>query len=258
MTSSLCIINRPLAGWGTTYGPPGDGPFPAVIVLHGSEGAWSGYSYLNAAILAAHGFLAMPLGYSTGGNLWNAGDIVDVPLDRTVRALAALRACPTASGKVALYGVSRGAEHALLVGSLMARNGLPGLPDAIAVHAAPDVVCGAFRGATWRDRGDPGWQAWDPGERAWTWDNGLDGLLPSTAIEVELYPGPLYLSHGTKDSVWSVAMTRRLEQRLRANGRTPEVHYLVGQDHTPRGVDENEHHGRLIDFLHRSLAAVRG
>ena len=252
----LSIVNRVLPGWGITYGPPGDGPFPAVIVLHGSEGGWSGYSYLNAAILAAHGFLAFPLGYSKGGNLWNAGDIVDVPLDRTVKALAALRLFAPSSGKVGLYGVSRGAEHALLLASLMARDGLTGLPDAVAVHAAPDVVCGAFIGATWRDKGDPGWQSWDVSRRAWTWRGTSEGLLPTTPIEIERYPGPLYLSHGELDSVWSVAMTRRLEERLREGQRNPEVHYLSGQDHTPDGEAENEHHVRLFGFLRRTLAPV--
>src|SRR5580704_17661402 len=41
--------------------------------------------------------------------------------------------------KIGLYGVSRGAEHALLLASLMARDGVAGLPDAIAVHTPPDV-----------------------------------------------------------------------------------------------------------------------
>ena len=30
-------------------------------------------------------------------------------------------------------------------------------------------VCGAFDARRWRDKGDPGWQTWDPAERAWTW-----------------------------------------------------------------------------------------
>lgn len=36
---SLKIVRRLLPDFGTTYGPPGDGPFPAVMILHGSEGA---------------------------------------------------------------------------------------------------------------------------------------------------------------------------------------------------------------------------
>lgn len=250
---ALEIINRPLSGWGTTYGPPGDGPFPTVMVLHGSEGAWSGYSHLTAAILAAHGFLAFPFGYSRGGNVWNAGNILDVPLDRTVEALAALRGLPI-SGRVGLYGVSRGAEHALLLTSLMARDELTGVPDAVAVHAAPDVVCGAFVGANWRDAGDPGWQPWDPAERAWTWRSSSDGLLPTTPIEIERYDGPVFMSHGTRDSVWSVEMTRRLEARLIRGGRTPEVHYLPGCGHALDGADENDHHLRLMAFFERALA----
>ena len=157
----LQVVNRPLSGLGQSYGPPGDGPFPSVMVLHGSEGAWSGYSYLTAAILAAHGFLAVPFGYSAGGDVWIAGDIRDVSLDRTAEALVALHALPLL-GKAGLYGGYRGAEHVLLVTSLMVRDGVPGLADAVAVHAAPNVICGAFVGASCRDSGDPRWWAWDP------------------------------------------------------------------------------------------------
>lgn len=68
-----------------------------------------------------------------------AGGIVDVPLDRTVDALQALREHP-ATGKVGLYGVSRGAEHALLLASILAKAGSTSYPDAVAVHAASDHV----------------------------------------------------------------------------------------------------------------------
>lgn len=252
---TLRIINRSLRGLGQAYSPPGDGPFPTVLVLHGSEGAWSGYSYLSAAILAAHGFLAVPFGYSVGGNAWNAGNILDVPLDRTAEALSALHALPI-SGKVGLYGVSRGAEHALLVTSLMARDEVPELPDAVAVHAPSDVICGAFIGANWRDTGDPGWQAWDPALRAWTWKGASDALLPTMPIEIERYVGPLLLTHGANDTMWSADMTRRLAARLRLHGRTPEVHILPGQDHAPMGAGENAYHRCLIDFLHRALTVA--
>jgi len=119
---SLKIIRRLLPDWGTTYGPPGDGPFPAIVILHGSEGGWAGWSHRMAVILAAHGYLAYPHTYSRGGNGWNAGSIKDVSLDRTVQALEALRAFPFAAPRLGLYGVSRGAEHALLVSTLMAAD----------------------------------------------------------------------------------------------------------------------------------------
>ena len=254
---SLKIIRRPLSNWGWGYSPTGDGPFPAILLLHGSDGKWSGWSHRTAAIFAAHGFLAMPYGYSNGGNSWNAGDIIDVPLDRTAEALAALRTFSLSGNRIGLYGVSRGAEHALLLASLMARDGVAGLPEAIAVHSPPDVICGAFNARVMRDSGDPGWQPWDPAKRAWTWRGSSDELLPTTAIEIERFDGPLFLSHGTLDKVWSVEMTRRLSDRLKHHGRTPDVHLYEGQNHGFSSEAENQHHELLIDFFARHLRLAR-
>jgi len=250
---SLKVLRRSLPSCGSGYSPPGDGPFPAILLLHGSGGRWSGWNYRTAAIFAAHGFLAIPFGYSNGGNAWNAGDIIDVPLDRTVEALAALRAHSLSSNRIGLYGISRGAEHALLLASLMARDGIAGLPDAIAVHAPPDVICGAFDAKIFRDSGDPGWQPWDPAKRAWTWRGSSDELLPTTTIEIERFAGPLFLSHGTKDATWSVDMTRRLSDRLKRHGRSPEVHLYEGEGHGLSSDVENQHHEQMIDFFARHL-----
>lgn len=249
----LQIVNRFLPDLGPAYSPPGERPFPAILLLHGSEGAWAGWTHRAAVILAVHGFLAFPFGYSVGGNGWNAGSIVDVPLDKTEVALARLRASPLASSKVGIYGISRGAEHALLLTALMARSGCDGIPDAVAAHSPPDVICGAFKAASWRDQGDPGWQVWDPGLRAWTWRGTSDALLPTTPIGIEAYEGPLFLSHGTEDKVWSVEMTRRLEARLRQNGRDPEVHYYEGQGHALGSAADNFHNAKLMAFFQRHL-----
>jgi len=100
---SLKIIRRSVPSCGSGYGPPGDGPFPAILLLHGSEGKWSGWIYRTAVILAAHDFLAIPFGYSNGGNGWNAGNIIDVPLDRTAEALVALRTHELSGDKIGLY-----------------------------------------------------------------------------------------------------------------------------------------------------------
>ncbi|KZL05374.1 Alpha/beta hydrolase family protein [Pseudovibrio axinellae] len=251
--SSLGIVRRLLPEWGTTYGPPAEAPLPAVLILHGSEGGMSGWSHRNAAILAASGFLAYPHGYSVDGNAWNAGSIENVELMRTVEAIQALRNFDACDGRVVLYGVSRGAEHALLVASLMAQEGMEALPEAVACLTPPDVVCGAFDAKRYRDPGDPGWQAWDAKRRAWCWNGESDSLLPTTPIPIEHYPGPLFLAVGLQDATWSPEMTRRLEHRRVANQLPVEAHYYAGEGHIPGSEGENKHHRLLLDFLDRSV-----
>jgi dipeptidyl aminopeptidase/acylaminoacyl peptidase len=247
------IVVRTLPGFGTIYQPGNEGRYPGILLLHGSEGGLSAWSHSNSVLLAAHGFLAYPHAYSIGGNSWNAGSIKDIALEKTIDALAALLALDSCSGKVALYGISRGAEHALLLTSLMVRDGVEPLPSAVAVHAPPDVICGAFDARIWRDNGDPGFRAWDPAERAWTWRGNSDALKPTTPIEIERYEGPIFISHGTADRVWSVEMTRRLEARLLEHSRRPEVHYYDGQPHGLIGEALNLHLGRLTAFFDRHL-----
>ncbi|MDN3556723.1 alpha/beta hydrolase family protein [Halomonas maura] len=249
----LKIVRRLLPEFGTTYGPAGDGPFPGILILHGSEGGYSGWSHRLAVLFAAHGFLAYPHAYSRGGNAWNAGAIEEVPLDRTADALSALREFPPCSGRVGLYGLSRGGEHALLLASLMAREGQAGQADALAAHAPADVICGSFDARSFRDSGDPGWQAWDAASRAWSWRGSSEGLKPTTPIEIERYSGPVFLSHGVEDATWSVAMTRRLSARLGERRGHIETHLYEGEGHLLRSEAENLHHERLLRFFTRCL-----
>ena len=90
------------------YIPKGRARSPGVVLLHGSEGGSAGWSSVYALALAMHGFATFAFSYSKGGNSWHAGDIHDVDLDRTVDALRWLRQHPAVSGKVGLYGSSRG------------------------------------------------------------------------------------------------------------------------------------------------------
>ena len=106
--------------------------------MHGSEGGFAGWMARDALALAMNGFVTFAYAYSKGGNHWHAGDIHDVDLDQTVDALRWLREHSTVSGKVGFYGGSRGAEHAILWASLMARDGLADPPDAVAAHAASE------------------------------------------------------------------------------------------------------------------------
>ena len=112
----LKIVRRLLPEFGTTYAPAEERPFPAVLILHGSEGGLSGWSHRAAVLFATHGFLAYPHTYSTGGNAWNAGAIRDVPLDRTEQALRALRAF-----ELSVIPLSDGIGATLLDGQSTAR-----------------------------------------------------------------------------------------------------------------------------------------
>jgi dipeptidyl aminopeptidase/acylaminoacyl peptidase len=238
------------------YVPKGRERSPGVVVLHGSEGGWSGWSSWLALALAMHGFVTVAPNYAKGGNGWHAGDIHDVDLEGTVEALDRLRGHEAVGGgRVGLFGVSRGAEHALLLVSLMARDGVPGLPDAVAAHSPSDTIAPPFISANYHPTER---RAADPSKRAWRWRGSSDDLKPTTPIEVERYAGPLFLSHGEADPVWTVECTRRLEARMTAAGRSPEVHYYAGELHNFRAETRNLQHARLVAFFRRHLEGSGG
>ena len=49
-------------------------------------------------------------------------------------------------------------------------------------------------------------------------------------------------------------MTRRLDARLRAHGRAPEVHWYEGQGHGAWGETANLHWEQVIGFFRRHLS----
>ena len=257
--TALTVTQRDLPGLGHSYSPDGPGPFPAILLLHGSEGARGWLAHRDAAIFAAHGFLAVPYAYSVGDNPWVGGDICNTPLDATEQALATLRASHLCAGNVGVYGWSRGGEHALLSTALLAECGSASLPDAVAAHAPPDRVEGAWRNRFVRQPDastTPGWD-WPassegPELAAWIWRG--QPVPRGSPIEIERYAGPLFLSVGDQDEIWSADMMPCLADRLRRAGRTPEVHIYEGQPHMPDPAGWNRHLGLLLDFFDRSLS----
>ncbi len=220
-------------------------------------------------MLAVHGFLAYQHAYSRDGNAWHAGDIINVALDETADALVRLRGLRFVS-EVGLYGESRGGEHALLLAALMSVDGCLGLPDAVAAHAAADVVRGPFRANDFRSEsrtrtmGPPSgagggtirWRAPEAAqgaEVAWTWRGKTDRSLPGTPIEIEHYTGPVFLSHGTADELWSAAMTASLAARLHAAGRSPELHVYEQEGHRLGAEAQNVHNQLVVSFFQRHL-----
>ncbi len=124
---------------------PGGGKRPAVIALGGSEGG-SRMVSASAALLASHGFAVLALPYYSppgfGVNGPTAPEVAglptafaDIPVDRLDAARAWLAQQPEVdASRIALYGVSKGAEFALLAASRMA------WPKAVVAIVPSDVV----------------------------------------------------------------------------------------------------------------------
>ena len=235
-----------LDGHGPVYGPRGEGGgLPGVVILHGSEGPMAGWSHRFAAILAAHGFLALPLSYGEG-DFWAAGPIREVPIAPVLDAVAALAGHPRCAG-AGLFGWSRGGELALLLASL-AGDRLP----AVAAHAGSDIVHSAFEpdamraGADWR-------RAEADDAPAWAWPDDPAAVAPGARIEIERYAGPLFLSVGTVDEIWNPKMTLRLVARREKARLHTELFAAEGQGHAFDFATEPVLWARLTAFFRKHL-----
>ena len=213
-------------------------PKPAILLLHGKRGRLAGWSHVWALALAQAGFVTLPWRYSKGGSPWCAATFSRCP-GRDGRGSGVVANRTWCLGPPCLYGESRGAEHGLPPDGIDGAR-QSGLPHALVLLlSASDTIVGAFIESSFRPdsaakaaRRGP-WEGTpirlDP-TRAWCW-RGTSKAAPHRAspIEIERYDGPVFLSHGEKDDVWSVNRTKRLEQRLRDAGRSPEVHYYAEQ-----------------------------
>ncbi len=233
---------------------PGDGrPRGGVVCLHGSEGGWAGWNDLNCALFAANGFAALAHNYTLNPRWLTHPDIDDVPLEGTEAALAALRNELAAHGRgIGLFGTSRGAEHALLLARLLAEDGCPGLPDAVAVHAPPDATWPAFIVSDFQT-GQP-W-AGDSQRPAWSWRGSHERTRPGTPLGEAPQPCPVFIVQGTEDRVWGNEMARRLVARMTEAGRPPEAHFFEGEDHVFRAAARNREWELMIDFFSRHFAS---
>jgi uncharacterized protein len=192
-----------------------------VVMLNGSDGGIP--SAKDAADLAASGYVVLALAYFSNWNGQPAGlpaALKDIPLEYVFRALDQLKTRPQVDArKIVLMGQSRGAELALLVGSL--RNDIAG------------VVAFSPSSYVWHAVATPGAPAWTLGGKPVPFRDTLadPALAPgdwfvrappmaSARIRVENIKGPVMLISSRDDKVWPAsAYADEIAATLAGHGR---------------------------------------
>ncbi|WP_231188883.1 acyl-CoA thioesterase/bile acid-CoA:amino acid N-acyltransferase family protein [Haladaptatus sp. DYF46] len=107
---------------GTFFEPPGSGPHPAVLALHGTEGQ---VPWLLGAMLASHGYATLSLQYFDPTGKENLPtSLVEIPLEYFEHAIDWLLGQPSVTGdQVGVVGPSIGGELTLLLGATLSRIG---------------------------------------------------------------------------------------------------------------------------------------
>ncbi len=161
-----------------------------------------------------------------------------MPLEGTVAALEAMRAemAPFGCG-VGLFGISRGAEHALLVAQLLAEDGAAEVPDAVAVHSPPDAAWPAFMVADFQT-GQP-W-AGDRMRPSWSWRGTHGRTRPGTPLCPGPVPYPVFVTQGTDDTTWDAGHgPDGWWHAWSESGCPAEAHFFEGEGHIFRAPARN-------------------
>jgi dipeptidyl aminopeptidase/acylaminoacyl peptidase len=209
--------------------PPGPGPFPLVVLVHGHQalGERSGgrvYAELGALhALAAAGAVAVAVsqpGY--GGSDGPADFCGPFTQDAVIAAIDRFRREPFVDARrVVLEGVSRGAIVAAMVAARdRAEHRLAGAVLIAGAYDLQSLYDAGFGGLSkfnlWTEVGPPSTSTF--AER-------------SAAAHLDSIQVPLLLLHGEQDDRIPVAQATAFAQALRARSRDVELHVLAGEGH---------------------------
>ncbi|MDV7083048.1 alpha/beta hydrolase [Rhodococcus opacus] len=252
---------------------------PAVVLyLHG--GGWMTGSRKSHAAraerLAQHGFAVASIDYRSSTAAPFPAQIIDI-----VTAIEWLNGPGQAFGvdtnRVALWGASAGAHLALLA------TATPAIPRAPHDLPGPHVQAavgyfGCYDLTSRGDRDRPDADSPIPREiLEQDWPSGVPappsarylrarllGIDESTVCDRELAAispfakahdihVPVFLLHGTRDSVTSVQQSRRMAQELRRRGKTVRLCLLEGANHEDSAFDTDATVAEVAAFLHEHL-----
>jgi dienelactone hydrolase len=232
---------------GVLYRPAGNQPLPAVLMLGGAEG---GLHEDNAALLAAHGYAVLALAYYGMPGLPQTLTSIPVEYFGTALSYLADRADIT-SGEIAVHGVSKGGEAALLIGSIF-----PAVRAVVSIVGGGLVTQGISQDVetgtlleilrtpvpNWTHQGrdlpylpnvvtprmEAAVAAGGPVSLGWAAPDLKDaGKVAEAAIPVERIRGPVLLISGSDDQTYGPAFQEAAAQRLAAAGHRYPFRHIV-------------------------------
>jgi acetyl esterase/lipase len=236
---------------GRVYIPRNQHVRGGVLVLHGSEGGGFGIHDNTAMLLACHGYTALAYDWCGSperpvGGLPNK--VVDIPIEGPVRALLWLQRHETVRTKpIAIHGVSRGAELAMIIATLPQDPMVPRLAAVSSLSGSDRIV----QGFSWKWGKKSRKKASHKKARAWLWRG--EYLVPGTPIPVERCNARVLLIHGLKDKLWKAKRSKKLERRLKAVGKQVETFYMADEAHILSMLAKNQVIARLVTFLDKAL-----
>jgi len=215
---------------GTLFIPPSEKPLPIIIALSGSNG---GISENRAKLLASSGFAVLALGYFGVDGL--PSNLENIPLEYFETAFRRLKKQPNLdASRLGIYGVSRGAELSLILGSIF-----PSSIQAIVAVVPSSVVYGGLNEApvhAWLYQGKPiapfapvpqtdfsKEKGQNPDNPAKIRSSFLEGMkdrqaFAAAAIAVENIQCPILLISAGDDQMWPSEMyANQIMERLKAN-----------------------------------------
>ena len=212
---------------GQYFKPPGDGPFPGVLVLGGSGGGQSGAT--RAKLLASNGFAVLTVAYFRADGVPQS--LQEIPVEYFKKAIDWLSGRPgVEAGGVGILGTSRGSEAALWAGALY-----PEVRSVVAIAPSSvswTCICDDGLASSWSVNGkglpyaipqnDPSYQQ-EPGTPFRVITRFVQGLKDHDTVEaaripVENIKGSVLLVSGTDDQLWpSSTMSEMIMEQLAAS-----------------------------------------
>ena len=217
---------------------PDQGAEQYVVVLGGSGG---GIPEGLAERLSEHGLSAFALGYFGAPDL--SSTLVEIPVESVRRGIVLYRERYAGGRPVAVLGVSKGAELALILASHIEGIGsvVAVVPSCVAWYGLDFADLTAMTRPSWTWQGAPlPFLPLAPGAMPVFTDAGLrtdgcydlDRYAPSDVeaarIPVERAQGPILLLAGADDHMWpSALMADRIVRCMDAHGRAEHVNSVV-------------------------------